>query len=1182
VGVLLGNGDGTFQNQTPFATGAQPRSLAVADVNGDGKPDLVVANSGGATVSVLLGNGDGTFQNQTPFATGAQPRSLAVADINGDGKPDLIVANENSNSVSALLGNGDGTFQSQTTFATGLYPTSVAVTDLNGDGKPDLVVASGTGNAVSVLLNKVNGGFTGQVYTIDQTPPVVQSIILQNPTNTISNASTANFTVTFSKPVTGVDASDIQAVVTGTVATAMTQVTAVSSTVYTVTVSGVTGSGTLGLNVLPNSNIRDLVGNVLSQGNPLASYLAPMTYGAGPAPTYSVGIADVNGDGKPDIVTSNYPYYGSPRNYVLLGNGDGTFQSSQPFGGSLPPGMALTALGDLNGDGKPDLVEANPDGTVSVLLATVPVYRIHDVMTVKSKNDDGGSDTLRAAVIQADADAANGLSDVINFDPSLSGATITLTTGQLELSGVAGGKITIDGTSLAQPVTISGGGLSRVFQVDAGVQAELDNLTITAGNDSDNVGGGGILSQGTLTVSGCTLTGNAASYYGGGIFISGGVVSVVASTLSSNSAHYYGGGIYNNGGTLTVSSSTLSGNSATSAGGAIYTAGTATVSSANLSGNSAYFGGGIYNNGGTVTVSSSTLSGNSANTGAGIYNASTQTVLVGGTTLPANSVSNSTISGNLASYVGGGIFNSGTLAVSNSILASNSAYPYGGGIFNSGTLTLDSSSLTGNNAFGYANAFNATAAAVGGGIDNSGSGATIVATNCILAGNQTTANFSSTNAAGYSTAYGGGIYDAGAQLKLINCTLSANSASAIAGANTSGCNAHSYGGGIFSNGAQMTVTGCTLYGNKAVASAGSDPNGFGYSAAYSYGGGIYNGGPQATISGCTLASNYASSNSWSYYYSTNPNPHYVLYSSAYSLGGAIYNNGTLKPGSLGTASFGNTIQGVSDNGSFPTTSTGATVTGLAPTIDASGRIAYAYQVQETAFSFLSSPDGQVIFTSGTQTLTNNPAITSIEGQVQASYLGDPFGLDDPSTSAPLIPSVTARTIADFQFLLNSVSLSPTTAIALNVSPSTETAAISAVNSLTGSGTVVLNLAPGKYTAATLHPAAGIKLIIKGNYTNTVIDPDTPALTVTSGDVTVDGLTFVETGNAPTIQVTGGSLTARESNVQGSTTYSDPAIAVSGGSTIDLGTPASPGGNTISVTGTAPPIQSTGTNVLLTQ
>jgi hypothetical protein len=106
VSVLLGNGDGTFQAQATYDVGTEPYWVAVGDFNGDGKPDLAVANYGDGDVSVLLGNGDGTFQAQappSPFGSGASPDSIAVGDFNGDGKPDLAVADEGNSDVSILL-----------------------------------------------------------------------------------------------------------------------------------------------------------------------------------------------------------------------------------------------------------------------------------------------------------------------------------------------------------------------------------------------------------------------------------------------------------------------------------------------------------------------------------------------------------------------------------------------------------------------------------------------------------------------------------------------------------------------------------------------------------------------------------------------------------------------------------------------------------------------------------------------------------------------------------------------------------------------------------------------------------------------------------------------------------------------------------------------------------------------
>jgi hypothetical protein len=175
VGVLLGKGDGTFQPVVIYEPGGiSAHSVAVADVNGDGKPDLLVANScdtssncAHGSVGVLLGNGDGTFQpavTYDPGGTGAW--SIKVADVNGDGKPDLVVALYFSHRVGVLLGNGDSTFQAATTYDSGgIVPMSVAVADLNGDRRPDVAVSNFCGSstaclpgAVGVLLNNTTFG----------------------------------------------------------------------------------------------------------------------------------------------------------------------------------------------------------------------------------------------------------------------------------------------------------------------------------------------------------------------------------------------------------------------------------------------------------------------------------------------------------------------------------------------------------------------------------------------------------------------------------------------------------------------------------------------------------------------------------------------------------------------------------------------------------------------------------------------------------------------------------------------------------------------------------------------------------------------------------------------------------------------------------------------------------------
>jgi uncharacterized protein (DUF2141 family) len=176
ISVLLGSGGGTFSAATTNPTGSLLAfSVAIGDLNGDGKLDLAVANYGdpvsgspGGTISVFLGNGNGTFSAATLYSTqthlsGAQ--SVAIGDLNGDGKLDLAVADA-SNLVPILLGNGDGTFNVQTplTFSGLNNNGSIAIADVNGDGLLDLALtnfgtAPGDAGWVTVLFGKVGFGF---------------------------------------------------------------------------------------------------------------------------------------------------------------------------------------------------------------------------------------------------------------------------------------------------------------------------------------------------------------------------------------------------------------------------------------------------------------------------------------------------------------------------------------------------------------------------------------------------------------------------------------------------------------------------------------------------------------------------------------------------------------------------------------------------------------------------------------------------------------------------------------------------------------------------------------------------------------------------------------------------------------------------------------------------------------
>lgn len=178
ISILLGNGDGTFQNAVDYDIGNYPNSIFSIDFNGDGNNDLATANSFFfSDVSILLGNGDGTFQSAVSYSAGDGPYSVFSIDFNGDSNYDLAITNVSSSDISILLGNGDGTFQSAVNYAVGDYPGSVFSIDFNGDGINDLATANEFSDNVSILLGNGDGTFQGAVnYVVGNEPQSIFSI----------------------------------------------------------------------------------------------------------------------------------------------------------------------------------------------------------------------------------------------------------------------------------------------------------------------------------------------------------------------------------------------------------------------------------------------------------------------------------------------------------------------------------------------------------------------------------------------------------------------------------------------------------------------------------------------------------------------------------------------------------------------------------------------------------------------------------------------------------------------------------------------------------------------------------------------------------------------------------------------------------------------------------------------
>jgi FG-GAP-like repeat/Regulator of chromosome condensation (RCC1) repeat len=352
-----------------------PAFVVAADVNGDGIPDLVVANYGDDTVSVLINQGNGTFAASVDYAAGAQPSSVAVADLNGDGKLDLAVTNQGSfasatGSVSVLINQGNGTFAAAVDYPAGGISNSVAVADLNGDGKPDLVVANYGDSTISLLFNQGNGTFAAALtYDVPGNPANASS----NPASVV--AVDLNGDGLPDIALANESAGQVDVLINqgdGTVAPLGSYGLELSYwTTYAAAGGDAIAAADLNGDGKPDLVVSGTTDNdvsvLINQGN--GTFAAAVTYPAGTYP-YSVVVADMNGDGKPDLVVANYR--GTTGVSVLLNQGGGTFGAPVTYpAGSYP---AWAAVADLNGDGLPDIAAADfglYDGdTVTVLLDT--------------------------------------------------------------------------------------------------------------------------------------------------------------------------------------------------------------------------------------------------------------------------------------------------------------------------------------------------------------------------------------------------------------------------------------------------------------------------------------------------------------------------------------------------------------------------------------------------------------------------------------------------------------------------------------------------------------------------------------------------------------------------------------------------------------------------------------------
>jgi hypothetical protein len=325
----------TFTDRQPFTIASSPTTPVVGDFNGDGRPDLAIGNYAFGGVSVLLNTMPAaainpTFAAERTFAAGFTPVSVAVGDFNGDGRPDLAVANATNNTVEVLLNTtapgATLSFAPQHTFAVAGEATKLAVADFNGDGRPDLAVANYSGHTVSVLLNSTSAGAATPSFAAQQTFATGGSAV---------ELVAADFN--------GDGRPDL----------------------------AVGNKGSAAVSVLLNTTAANA-------GS--ATFAARQTFAIEGSPAEMVA-ADFNGDGRPDLAVTNV--------LTLAMNDDNTVSvllNTTPAGAASPSFAGQhtfttvfepvsVAVGDFDGDGRPDLAVTSGDGnnTVSVLLDTTPI-----------------------------------------------------------------------------------------------------------------------------------------------------------------------------------------------------------------------------------------------------------------------------------------------------------------------------------------------------------------------------------------------------------------------------------------------------------------------------------------------------------------------------------------------------------------------------------------------------------------------------------------------------------------------------------------------------------------------------------------------------------------------------------------------------------------------------------------
>lgn len=448
-------GPSSFDNKADNTTGNGPNCVAIGDLDGDGKPDLAVVNSSSNTVSTFRNtstSGSISFAAKVDFTTGYYPNRVIIADLNGDGKPDLAVTNRNSYTISVFRNtsaSGSVSFAAKVDYATGSGPMSITTGDLDGDGKPDLAVANGITNTVSVFRNTSASGnisFAAKMdYATGNVPTGVAIGDLDGdgkPDMAVANSSSNTISVFRNTSISG------------SISFASLVDFTVGNNPYSTAIADLNGDNKPDLAAM-NSAVSGTVSTFQNNGTSGNVSFAPaVDYPTGSF-SQSMATGDLDGDGKPDLAIMN-------SSITVLRNTNTSGNISFASGVNYPAGTYPTsiAIGDLDGDGKPDMVVVDyVSNTVSTLRnivtsSTIPTIasflptsaRSGDVVTITGTNFAGTTSVRFGSVAAA--------SFTIVSPTTINAVVGTGATGAVSISA-PGGTATSYGFNFLQNQTIS-------------------------------------------------------------------------------------------------------------------------------------------------------------------------------------------------------------------------------------------------------------------------------------------------------------------------------------------------------------------------------------------------------------------------------------------------------------------------------------------------------------------------------------------------------------------------------------------------------------------------------------------------------------------------------------------------------------------------------------------------------